>query len=162
MEKLAMEGATADVLLPASSSHDWTQHVMQVATGVPLADVQIAMGGVNGGAAAAAAAAATANTPPGTQKKQLPPAVRTILKSDMGMGVLCVLATFVVALILLVAIRPPFVEKESESKFETPKLAPAKAAAGAAIAAAVTAVVVGVVGAVRMAKKANVKMSHAT
>ncbi len=158
-----MEGATADVLLPASSSHDWTQHVMQVATGVPLADVQIAMGGVNGGAAAAAAAAAaTANTPPGTQKKQLPPAVRTILKSDMGMGVLCVLATFVVALILLVAIRPPFVEKESESKFETPKLAPAKAAAGAAIAAAVTAVVVGVVGAVRMAKKANVKMSHAT
>lgn len=90
-----------------------------------------AIGGSGGPAAAVAA-------------KQ-PHAVVRYITSPVGVSVICVLAVFVVSLVLLVAIQPPFVMTQPESKLEAERFSGGKAAAAAAIAAAVALVIIVIV-----------------
>lgn len=107
----------------------------------PPADAMLAAG-------AGAPAAAT------THRKK----VAAALKSRAGLAILCILAVFVVSMILLAAIQPDFVKKEPESKLETPKVSGAKVAAGAAVTAAVAGVAVGVLYLIQ-AKKVHKKIA---
>ena len=77
------------------------------------------------------------------------------VQSPTGTGLLCVLAAFIVSMLLLVIIRPGFVEKRPESRLDPPKVSGAKVAIGGAITAAVTLVVVCILGVVRGKGKAG-------
>jgi hypothetical protein len=141
---IAMGGGTAGRTTLTGLTADAAAMVAAASAPVgPPADAMVAAG------AGAGAGAATT-----THRKK----VAVALKSKAGLAILCILAVFVVSMILLAAIQPDFVKKEPESKLETPKVSGAKVAAGAAVTAAVAGVAVGVLYLVQ-AKKVHKKIA---
>lgn len=144
----AAEAATAATAVPNTTDTSWRRFLIEeAAKDVPNADM-------------ATAIHSHSHEPSTTTTKTTKKDTHAFLAkakhavtSKVGVALLCILATFLVSLILLVVIQPRFVQSDPESKLETPKLSANKAAAGAGIAAAIAAVVIGIIAIVKSKSK---------
>lgn len=86
----------------------------------------------------------------GTQASQK---IKGALLSPVGVGVLVIVAVFVLSMVLLAAIQPPFVMQPPASKLEAETLSGKRVAVGALVAAAVAGLCIGIAAIVAHSKK---------
>jgi hypothetical protein len=94
--------------------------------------------------------------PPPAGRSRVQQAVLDAVVSPWGVSALVLIAVYVLSLVLLATIRPPFVMQPPSSRLETETFSAKRAAIGAAVATLVACVVIAIVFIVAFYRKPSV------